>query len=76
MCDWTPTYRHMRVEVFLEVAALDILTPLTLALNGDAAVLPTVMAIAFSPEICRHVARHRRTMLHWQACVWLHWRCT
>jgi hypothetical protein len=65
-------YQRMRVEVFLEVAALDISTSLTLAIDVDATVLPTTMVIDFSPEVCHHVAHHRRTMLCWRACVWLH----
>jgi hypothetical protein len=62
----------MRVEVILEVAALDILMPLTLVLDGDAIVLRTTTAIDFSPEVCHRVARHRHIMLCRQACVWLH----
>jgi hypothetical protein len=70
-----PTYWRMRVEVFHEVAALDISSPLALALDGGVVVLPTMIAIDFSPRVCRRVAHHRRATLHWQACIWLHLRC-
>jgi hypothetical protein len=38
----------MRAKVFVEVAAPDISMPLVLVLDGDAAILPTVMAIDFT----------------------------
>jgi hypothetical protein len=40
----------VRVKIFLEVAALNILMPLTLALDGDATVFPTVTMVNFCPE--------------------------
>jgi hypothetical protein len=64
----------MRVKIFLEVVALDILTPLTLALNGDVVVFPTMTAVDFSPEADRRVAHHWCMMLCLQAGIWLHWR--
>jgi hypothetical protein len=75
-CGWTPTYWRVRVEIFLEVAALDILTPLTLVLDGDAAVFPTMMAVDFSPEADRCVALHWCTMLRRWVGIWLKWRST
>jgi hypothetical protein len=39
----------MQVEVFLEIATLDISTPLAVALDGGAAVFPTSMAVDFLP---------------------------
>jgi hypothetical protein len=72
MCDWTPTYWRMRVKIFLEVVALDISTPLTLTLDGDATVFPTMTAIDFSPEVSRHVAHNWCTMLRRWASIWLH----
>jgi hypothetical protein len=47
---------------------LDILPPLAVALDGDAAIFPTTMAIDFFPEVYRCVAHH------W--CAALCWRCT
>jgi hypothetical protein len=39
----------MQVEVFLELATLDISTPLTVVLDGGAGVWPTSTAIDFLP---------------------------
>jgi hypothetical protein len=49
---------HMGVELFLEVAALDISTPFVQALNGDAAVFTTTTVIDFSPKVGRHISHH------------------
>jgi hypothetical protein len=49
MCDLAPTHWCMQVEVFLEIATLDISTPLAVALDGGAAVFPTSMAVDFLP---------------------------
>jgi hypothetical protein len=49
----------MQVEVFLEVATLDISTPLAVALNGSAAVFPTTSVVDFLPEVRHRVACHR-----------------
>jgi hypothetical protein len=62
------------VEVFLE-ATLDILTPLTVALDGGAAVFPTTTAVDFLPKVRRRVACHRCMMLRRWACIWQHWGC-
>jgi hypothetical protein len=59
-----PTHWYMSVEVFLEVATLDILMPLMMALDGGATVFPTTTTVDFLPEVCRRVARHRWAMLH------------
>jgi hypothetical protein len=63
------------VAIFLEVATLDILMPLAVALNGGAAGLPTTTAVDFIPEVCCHVARYRRMTLRWRVCIRLRWRC-
>jgi hypothetical protein len=49
MCDLAPTHWCMQVEVFLEIATLDISTPLAVALDGGAVVFPTSMAVDFLP---------------------------
>jgi hypothetical protein len=41
----------MQVEISLEVATLDVLTPLTVALDGGATVLPTATVVDFLPEV-------------------------
>jgi hypothetical protein len=58
MCDLAPTHWCMQVEVFLEVATLDISTPL---------------AVDFLPEVRRRVAGHRRTVLR-RWCLRHGWR--
>jgi hypothetical protein len=75
MCDYAPMPRRMQVEVFLEVVTLDISTPLTVALDGDAAVFPTTSAVDFLPEVHHCVACHRCVMLRRRACIWQHWGC-
>jgi hypothetical protein len=63
MCNLAPTHWRMQVELFLEVATLDILTPLTVALDAGATVFSTSMVVDFLPEVRRRVAGHRRTVL-------------
>jgi hypothetical protein len=46
------------------VATLDISTPLTVAVDGGAAVFPTMTVVDFLPKVRHHVAGHRCTMLH------------
>jgi hypothetical protein len=53
MCDLARTYYCMQVEVSLEVATLDVSTPLVVALDGGVTVLPTSSAIDFLPEVRR-----------------------
>jgi hypothetical protein len=53
-----PTCWHMGVELFLEVAALDIPTPFTQAPNGDAAIFATATAVDFNPEVGHRIAHH------------------
>jgi hypothetical protein len=70
MCDLPPTHWCMQVEVFLEVATLDISTPLVVALDGNATVFPTSTVVDFLPEVRRRVAGHRRAVLRRRACTW------
>jgi hypothetical protein len=63
----------MQVEVSLEVATLDVSTPLAVALDGGATVLPTSMVVDFLPEVRRLVAIHRRAVLRQRAHTWQHW---
>jgi hypothetical protein len=70
MCDLAPTHWCMQVEVFLEVAMLDISTPLVVALDGSATVFPTSTVVDFLPEVRRRVAGHRRAVLRRRACTW------
>jgi hypothetical protein len=72
MCRWTPTYWHMRVEIFVEVAALNILMPLALALDGDTTVFPTVTVVGFNPKVGRLIDRHWCAMLRRWVDIWLH----
>jgi hypothetical protein len=60
MCDLVRTHWCMQVEVFLEVATLDISTPLVGALNGGATVFPTSTAVDFLPKVRDLIAGHRR----------------
>jgi hypothetical protein len=64
----------MRVKIFLEVVALDILMPLALALDGDAAVFRTVMVVDFSPDVSHRIDRNWCAMPRRRAGIWLHWR--
>jgi hypothetical protein len=63
----------MQVEVSLEVATLDVLTSLAVALDCGATVLPTSMEVDFLPEVQCLVAVHQRVVLRWWAYIWLHW---
>jgi hypothetical protein len=57
----------MQVKVSLEVVTLDVLTPLTVALDGGATVLPASTVVDFLPEVHRLVAVHRRVVLRRRA---------
>jgi hypothetical protein len=72
MCDLAPTHWCMQVEVFLEVATLDISTPLAVALDDGATAFPTSTAVDFLPEVRRRVAGHRRAVLCQRARTWQH----
>jgi hypothetical protein len=64
MCRWTLTRRRVRVEIFFEIATLDISTPLAPVLDGDSAIFSTTMMVDFSPAVDRRVTRHRCAMPH------------
>jgi hypothetical protein len=70
MCNLACTHWCMQVEVFLEVVTLDVSTPLTVALDGGATVLPTSMTVDLLPEVRHLVASHRRVVLRWWAHTW------
>jgi hypothetical protein len=72
MWDLACTYWCMQVKVSLKVATLDVSTPLAVALDGGATVLPTSTAIDLLPEVHRLVAGHRRVVLRRQARSSLH----
>jgi hypothetical protein len=76
MCDLACTYWCMQVEVSLEVATLDVSTPLAVALDGGATILPTSTAVDFLPEVRRLVVVHRRAVPRRWACTCLchRWR--
>jgi hypothetical protein len=59
MYDLARTHWCMQVEVSLEVVTLNVSTPLAVALDGGAIVLPTSTAVDFLPEVRRLVAGHR-----------------
>jgi hypothetical protein len=69
MRDLARTHWCMQVEVSLEVATLDISTPLAVVLDGGATVFLTSTAVDFLPEVCRLVAGHWRAVLHRRACT-------
>jgi hypothetical protein len=62
----------MQVEVFLEVATLDISMPLMVALDGGAVVFITTVAVDFLPEVHHCVACHQCVML--RRCLRHEWR--
>jgi hypothetical protein len=66
----------MQVEVSLEVATLNVSTPLVVALDGGATILPTSMAVDFLREVRRLVAVHWRAMPRQRARTYLRhgWR--
>jgi hypothetical protein len=49
MCVLVPTHWCMQVEVFLEVASLNISMPLVVTLDGGATVFPSSTVIDFLP---------------------------
>jgi hypothetical protein len=63
MCSLARTRWCMQVKVSFEVATLDVSTPLVVALDGGATVLPTSMVVDLLPEVHRPVAGHRRVVL-------------
>jgi hypothetical protein len=69
-CGWTLMRRRVRVEIFFKIAALDISTPLALALDGDSTIFSTTVTVDFSPEVGRHVTHHRCMMPHRLASIW------
>jgi hypothetical protein len=75
MWDLARTHWRMQVKVSLEVATLDVSTPLAVALDGGVTILPTSMAVDFLPKVRRLVAGHRRAMLRQQARTRQHSRC-
>jgi hypothetical protein len=54
------TSRELRVCL---ACALEVVVPLTMALNGDAAILAQAMTLEFGPEV-GHSDTHRRHMRH------------
>jgi hypothetical protein len=60
-----------RVKLPLKVATLDVVEPLTLALDGDAAVLTIVTAVEFGLEVGCSDTCCWYTQHHWY--MWLHW---
>jgi hypothetical protein len=73
MCDLARTHWCMQVEDSLEVATLNVSTPLAVVLDGGATILPSSMAVDFLPEVRRLVAGHRHVVLRWRARTWQHW---
>jgi hypothetical protein len=67
MCSLAHTRWCMQVEVSLEVATLDVSTPLAVALDGGATILPTSMAVDLLPEVHCPVPGHQRAVLHRRA---------
>jgi hypothetical protein len=65
---------HKGVKISFEVTTLDIVAPLTLALDGDAAVFLTTMAVKLGTEVSRgdthhwHTRSSRRVSNQWRTC--------
>jgi hypothetical protein len=61
---------HKRFKILLEVAALDVAAPFTVALNGDAIIVAPTAVDELIVEVDRHNARqYARLMRHmsiWQ----------
>jgi hypothetical protein len=72
MCDLARTHWCMQVKVSLEVVTLDILTPLTVVLDGGATVFPTSMVVDFLPEVHHLVAGHQCVVLRQRVRTWQH----
>jgi hypothetical protein len=70
MCSLARIRWCMQVEVSLEVATLDVSTPLAVALDGGATILPTSMAVDLLPEVRRLVPAHQRAVLRQWARTW------
>jgi hypothetical protein len=70
MCSLARTHWCMQVEVSLEVATLEVSTPLAVVLDGGATVLPTSKAVYLLPEVRRPVAGHRCAVLCRRARTW------
>jgi hypothetical protein len=70
MCSLARTHWRMQVEVSLEVASLDVSTPLAVALDGGATVLSTSTAVDLLPEVRRLVAGYRRVVPHRRGRTW------
>jgi hypothetical protein len=60
----------VRVEIFFKIAALDIPTPLTSALDGDSAIFSMTVTVDFGPEVGRRVTCHRCAVPHRLAGIW------
>jgi hypothetical protein len=60
----------MQVEVSLKVATLDVSTPLTVALDCGATILPTSTVVDLLPEVRCSVAGHQCAVLCWRARTW------
>jgi hypothetical protein len=69
MCDLACTRGCMQVEVSLEVVTLEVLTALTVVVDGGATVLPTSMTVDLLPEIRHLVAGHWRVVPRRWACT-------
>jgi hypothetical protein len=67
MCDLACTRWCMQVEVSLEVATLDVSTPLAVAHDGCVTVLPTSTVVDLLPEVHCLVDGHQRAVLHRRA---------
>jgi hypothetical protein len=50
--------RCERVELPLEVTTLDVVTPLALTLDDDAAIFAIMTAVEFGPEVSRSDSCH------------------
>jgi hypothetical protein len=72
MCNLARTHWCMQVKVSLEVVTLDVSTPLAVALDSGATVLPTLTMVDFLPDVRCLVAVHRCAVLHRWARTWQH----
>jgi hypothetical protein len=60
--------RCERVELPLEVATLDVVVPLTLTLDGDAAIFASTTVVELGLEVSHSDARCWYTQRGWRMC--------
>jgi hypothetical protein len=62
-------HQHGRVKLFIEVMTLDVVTPLMLVLDGDAAIFTIATVVQLSPEVGGSDARCWYMRRDWRVCI-------